>query len=119
MNSHLTLGRLEPASLGYGKKAARFEVQPEAVAGDRTNLSIGITADQSGAALPDGLLGYLIFDVAEDAPPSVSFLEVEKLVVRSTSQEMLQGSSAGPTKMTILSQKDLDAAIAACFFYMH
>ena len=115
----LSFVRLEPAFQGLEKSSRKVLAQFLSADGNRSTLSVEISIEKEGEALLDGLMGYLIFRVADGAKPGETSLETENLVMKSPSEKVLQDVQSWGAKVTVLSQEDLLQAITACFFYMH
>ena len=115
----LSFVRLEPAFQGLEKRSRKFLTQFLSADGNRSTISVEISIEKDGEALLDGLMGYLIFRVADGAKLGETSLETENLVMKSPSEKLLQDAQSLGAKVTVLSQEDLLQAIAACLFYMH
>ena len=86
--------------------------------GDPSVVSIEISNEGNNKALPDGPIGWLMFELSSEAQPQETMFTLENVRVRTVSGEQaLRVRSSGST-VTILDPTS-DTLAIACFFYMH
>ena len=115
----LSFLRLERAFRGFEKTAGKFEAESRAGQDHRSTVRMKISIEKGDEPLLDGLIGYLVFQIDEEAQLGETFLEAAGLTLKSLSQEVVQNTQSRGAKVIILSEEDLLSAITACFFYIH
>lgn len=115
--ARLVFAAIDPAGERIKAEAVPKESEPHTV-----SISLG-SAD--GAAIPEGLLAYLVFRILEDAEPGKAVLAVKTAVRSSRSGPVPIEARDGlveilpPPERSESEPQNLDPYIPACFFYMH